>query len=522
MSIRLKIFAFQAIVALMLLGTAAATWISIARIDYYFDRSRLSREQMDTVIRLSAHMNRYSENIAEMLLLGRTELDDFFVARSSLEDSLDELADLVEREFAFVRTDVERAAGTEELAHARAMRDLFESIDLTAQRLMFLRDQGRQDEAVRLFREEIEERMDEDLEEFISAAILHEERELEAIDTRTNQLERRLVTLVIGVCLAALAVSITAAALLARSLTRPIAALTSGTRAIGEGNLSYRIDYPHRDEFADLAEQFNIATARLEAQHNQLLEVQAGLEDEVARRTHQLADANGRLQRLDEMRMLFLADIGHELRTPLTVLRGEAEVALRGTRPTEEHRETLGRIVTLTQQMGRLVEDLLFLSRAEVGAIRFEMQPIALADVLDVALAEGRVLASAHGLLIHATLPDAPCTVEGDAERLVQALLIVIDNAVKYAEAGGTIEIEVACDGPEATITVRNPGPEIPASDLPFVFNRFYRGQAGRSTTGSGLGLAIAKWIVDTHGGGVALESRNRQTTVTIGLPHAA
>ena len=114
----------------------------------------------------------------------------------------------------------------------------------------------------------------------------------------------------------------------------------------------------------------------------------------MARRTSQLEDANGRLQRLDQMRMLFLADIGHELRTPLTVLRGEAEVALRGERPVEEHRETLRRIVQLAQQMGRLVEDLLFLARAEVGAVRFEMQPIALQDVLDIALAEARVLAA--------------------------------------------------------------------------------------------------------------------------------
>ena len=91
--------------------------------------------------------------------------------------------------------------------------------------------------------------------------------------------------------------------------------------------------------------------------------------------------------------MLFLADIGHELRTPLTVLRGEAEVALRGERTVDEHRQTLVRIVTLTQQMGRLVEDLLFLARAEVGAIRFEMQPVVLQDVLEVALSEARVLA---------------------------------------------------------------------------------------------------------------------------------
>jgi signal transduction histidine kinase len=469
-------------------------------------------------------MNRYSENIAEMLLLGRTELDDFYAARSSLEDSLDQLTDLIEREIDFVRTDAERADESEELARAHAMRDLYESIDLTAQRLMLLRDQGRQEEAVALFREDIEDRMDQDLEAFISAAIAGEERELDVIEGRTNQLEAQLRWLVLGVCFAALAASIAAGALLARSLTRPIEALISAARGIGDGDLRQRIEYDRKDEFSDVAEQFNLTAARLQEQRDRLLQIQAGLEDEVARRTRQLEDANGRLKRLDEMRMLFLADIGHELRTPLTVVRGEAEVALRGTKTVVDHRETLEHIVRLTQQMGRLIDDLLFLSRAEVGAIRFDMQPIALQDVLDVALAEGSVLAEANGLLLHAVVPDETCVVQGDPERLVQALLIAIDNAVKYSDDGGTIEVGLACGAPEATITVRNPGPDIPEADLPFVFNRFYRGRQGadRVTTGSGLGLPIAKWVVDTHGGHVALASRDRETVLTIALPTAA
>ncbi len=221
------------------------------------------------------------------------------------------------------------------------------------------------------------------------------------------------------------------------------------------------------------------------------------------------------------MRMLFLADIGHELRTPLTVLRGEAEVALRGERAVDEHRETLGRIVTLTQQMGRLVEDLLFLARAEVGAVRFEMQPVALQDVLDIALAEARVLAISSDILLHATLPPEPCRIEGDVERLTQAFLIVLDNAIKYSDPGESAQLLLACDGAEATVRVRSYGPAIPPSDLPFVFNRFYRGrQVGvRNAEGSGLGLSIAKWIVDTHGGGISLTSAARETVVTFRFP---
>jgi signal transduction histidine kinase len=171
--------------------------------------------------------------------------------------------------------------------------------------------------------------------------------------------------------------------------------------------------------------------------------------------------------------------------------------------------------------MGRLVEDLLFLSRAEVGAIRFEMEPIGLQDVLDVALDEARVLAAANDLLLHAQLPNEPCVVEGDAERLTQALLIVSTTQIKYSDPGQGIDVTLKCAAPEAVVSVRNTGPEIPVSDLPFVFNRFYRGHqpATATTTGSGLGLPIAKWIVDTHGGRVELSSTHRETIVTLHLP---
>jgi two-component system, OmpR family, sensor kinase len=468
-------------------------------------------------------MNRYSENIAELLLLGRSELEDFYPARRSLLAALTELRDLVEREIAFVRSPVEREAENAELVRVDAMRNLFDQIDLTTQRLLLLRDQGRQPDAVELFRTEIEDRLDEDLEQLIATAIADEETELRDLEARTNAVEARLMLLIALVALAALAVSGGAGVILTRSLTRPIRELIAGTRAIGEGDLGYQIDYRGSDEFADLARQFNQTGARLEAQRRQLLEVQAGLENEVARRTGELEDANARLQRLDHMRMLFLADIGHELRTPLTVLRGEAEVALRGERSIGEHRETLQRVVLLAQQMGRLVEDLLFLARAEVGAVRFEMQPLAMQEVVELAGAEAQVLASAKRLSIALDMPDAPCRVEGDPERLMQACLIVLDNAVKYSDPETSIEVRLACDNPEVTLTVRNRGPGIPKGDLPYVFNRFYRGRTApeQAASGSGLGLPIAKWIVDTHGGSIALTSGRRETVVTISLPRA-
>ena len=463
-------------------------------------------------------MNRYSENIAELLLLGRTELDDFYAARSSLVEKLARLTALIEAEAAL--SGVEE---TVEIVRTNRMRELFESIDLTTQRLMLLRDQGRLDEAIALFRDEIENLLDEELEAHISLAIADEEMELQDFEVRTNRLEQQLIFLVLGFCLLSIVVSVAAGAWLSRALIRPIAALTSGARAIGEGDLGHRITYGRRDEFSALAEQFNVTAGRLEAERERLLGVQARLETEVARRTSELEDANGRLQRLDHMRMLFLADLGHELRTPLTIVRGEAEVSLRGEKPADDLRESLRRIVTLTQQMGRLVEDLLFLSRAEVGAVRFEMLPVSVQDVLDIAVDEARVLAADTDLRIEASVPDAPCQINADAERLTQALLIVLDNAVKYADPDSAVDVALTCGTGGAEVRVRNSGPEIPAADLPFVFNRFYRArQASRGPSGSGLGLSIAKWIIETHGGRVELSSARHETVVTIRLPARA
>lgn len=524
MRIKPKIIFYQAIIAIMLLSMAMAAYVAIDRINYYSEWNRSTVEQMDTVIRLSAHMNRYSENIAELLLLGRTELDDFHAARSSLENDLAKLTSLAEQEVRFVRTAEDRAVAGEELVRARTMRALFEDIDLIVQRLLFLRDENRHPEAIQLFREQIEERLDAELEEHIAAAIADEEGEILFFTQRTQELQRRLTLLVSGVTLAALLISTIAGVSLTRTLTRPIRELISGTRAIGEGNLSYRIKYDREDEFADLAQQFNTTAAHLEVQRTRLLEVQESLEKEIARRTSQLEDANARLQRLDQMRMLFLADIGHELRTPVTIMRGEAEVALRGKRTLEEYCETLQIIVQLSQQMGRLVEDLLFLARAEVGAIRFEMQRLVLQDVIEIAVREGRVLADGAKVMLSVTMPAEPCEIEGDAERLMQAFLIVIDNAVKHSDPDGPIELSLERDSGEARVAVSNTGSAIAAHEIADVFNRFYRGHRAvrRGTTGSGLGLPIAKWIVDAHGGRIAIASRESKTELTIHLPLAA
>jgi signal transduction histidine kinase len=504
----------------MLLITAGATILAVQRIDHQFDRSRVAAEQMETVLKVAAHLNRHSENVAELLVLGRTELADLDEARQAVEAGFSDLDRLVELELGLLQSEEEREDESMERERVARMRSLYSEIDREAARLLSLSDLGQLSEAATLFRTSIEEGASAELDQIIGAAVADEQAEVAAITAQADRLKAQLVILAATVSLLALGVSAVAGGRLSRALGRPIHELVAGTRAIGEGNLGARIGESQPEEFADLARQFNSTAARLEAQRRELLDTQAGLEAEVARRTAELEDANARLQRLDHMRMLFLADIGHELRTPLTVLRGEAEVALRGARPLEEHREALRRVVQLAGQMGRLVEDLLFLARAEVGAVRFDMEPLALRDVLDAALLDAQFLAEAGGMEVVAEIEPEVLRIEGDAGRLAQAFRIVLDNAVKYGEPGGRVEVGLRREGRNAVLRVANGGATIPAADLPFVFNRFYRArQDGTRRNGAGLGLPIAKWVLDTHGGRIDLTSAEGRTEAILSLP---
>jgi two-component system, OmpR family, sensor kinase len=313
--------------------------------------------------------------------------------------------------------------------------------------------------------------------------------------------------------------------LLSRALSQPIARLAEGAAEIGDGRLSHRIAVHGRDELALLSNQFNRMAEQPEIHRSKLLQQHELLEQKVRERTPQLQEANRRLEDLDRLRIQFLADVSHELRTPLAVLRGEAEVTLRSrANSADDYRDTLGQIVEQAEHMTRLVDDLLFVTRAEADSIRFEMRRLDLRRILDQAVEDGRMLALERGLEVAAHQPTEPVPVWGDGQRLYQTLLIAIDNAVKYAHPQTTVDVALdAADG-QSSILVRNRGLGVPTEDLPYVFDRFYRGRHNASLPGgSGLGLSIAKWIVEKHGGTIALLSKpGGVTELEIHLPETS
>lgn len=236
-----------------------------------------------------------------------------------------------------------------------------------------------------------------------------------------------------------------------------------------------------------------------------------------------IQDAHQKLKALDQLRSQFFADISHELRTPLTVIRGEAEVTLRGKeKPISEYRATLERIVQLSSQMNKLVGDILFLARSESGTLQMDLKPTLLGPMLEEVRRETAILARSQNIAVTLEGVSREATVQGDPERLMQLFMILTDNAVKYGRKDGSIVIRLNTSEHEVQVMVADNGLGIPEADLPHVVKRAYRVWRGRPSAvgGAGLGLPIAKWIAEAHHGDISITSTLHQgTTVTVRLP---
>ena len=242
------------------------------------------------------------------------------------------------------------------------------------------------------------------------------------------------------------------------------------------------------------------------------------------RAQQELQEANTKLQELDRSRTQFFADISHELRTPLTVIRGEAEVTLLTEHAsTSDYTATLQRIVKLAQGLNTLVSDLLFLARSETGMIEVERQPTSLDEIVTEAYREGEVLARQKFITITMQGAHEPMIVHGDAYRLKQLFMILVSNAINYTPEHGLVNIGVENNGDWAHVTVQDNGIGIPETDVPHVFERFYRAKkttVAYTQGGTGLGLSIAMWITEAHHGTISLTStQDVGTTVTLTLP---
>jgi signal transduction histidine kinase len=232
-------------------------------------------------------------------------------------------------------------------------------------------------------------------------------------------------------------------------------------------------------------------------------------------------------ERTIEYMRRFMADAAHELRTPLTVLQSRAEIALQQSRDAPAYISALRGIESESQRLGKIVEDLLTLARADTGERPIERKRVYLDDLALDAASAAQAVGQSAGVNV-AVEEFEETAVDGDAALLRQLLMILLDNAVKFTPPGGSVSVRVSAPGGQPSISVSDTGIGIDASQLPHVFERFYRGDPARSRdaagtngrSGAGLGLAIAQWIAEAHGASIVVASEvERGTKVTVTFP---
>jgi signal transduction histidine kinase len=227
--------------------------------------------------------------------------------------------------------------------------------------------------------------------------------------------------------------------------------------------------------------------------------------------------ASAPIERAMEQIRRFMADAAHQLRTPITILRTRADVALAEPREGARDAATLAAVAREAAHLGGIAADLLTLARADAGERPVARQSMYLDDAAAAAVEAAQALARTKDVsLAVGAFDEAP--ISGDADLVRQLLVIVLDNAIKFTPAGGSVRLDVSTHDGRAAAVVTDTGIGIPPDQLPHVFERFYRGEpARRVADGAGLGLAIARWIADVHGARIDVASREGAgTTVTL------
>lgn len=345
--------------------------------------------------------------------------------------------------------------------------------------------------------------------EFVS--LLDEEirRGDEAIAASTHRAVSlgRLVVIacIVCLCLAGASWAIIQVLLLGR-IGPGLRRLEEGTRAFAAGDMDHRVRLEGQDELARLSAAFDSMADLLAEKQRVVQQVQAGLERAVALRTAELERANRELSASDGRRRAFLADIGHELRTPLTIIRGEAEVALRtlheeGSDPTD----SLVRIIEHTHDLGRMVEDLFLIARAEAGGLPMHVRRVDLRELCRRVAEDFEPLAADRDASIAASRGE-PVWWDVDPDRLRRALTALVDNALRHTREGVRVWIDARNTSDGAEITVADDGPGIDPRLVNDLFQRFRRGHT--RAEGSGLGLSLVRALVEAQGGRTRLENR--------------
>jgi signal transduction histidine kinase len=269
--------------------------------------------------------------------------------------------------------------------------------------------------------------------------------------------------------LTAVGVALLISQILAHGMTRPLREMTVAAKAMARGDYSLRVRATSRDEVGQLAVAFNQMAADLAA--------------------------------ADRQRRELIANVSHELRTPIFALQAVLENVVDGISDPD----TLRTALTQTERLGRLVTELLDLSRIEAGVVPLDLERFDLAGFLAAAVREAEVAAAAAGRGVRFTVDAETGKAVADPGRLHQVVANLLDNAARHSPAGGTVAVSGRYEADRLVLEVADEGPGIPPDQRARVFERFTRGERAGHSGGTGLGLAIAQWVVELHGGSICV-----------------
>ena len=289
-----------------------------------------------------------------------------------------------------------------------------------------------------------------------------------------------------------LALSLIATSFLSRSQVRPLRQMAAAARRFGHGDLSTRVQVSPKstEEIADLAQAFNSMAVSLE--------------------------------KSEQRRQEFVANVSHELKTPMTTIGGYIDGMLDGTIPPDKQQHYMQIVSSEVRRLSRLVRNMLDISRLQAQGVdearktRFDMTDV----IGDVLIAFEQKINAKH-LNVNVDLPDRAVWTRAERDSIMQVTYNLVDNAIKFCPDGGQLTLRVFADGGKAHTVIQNTGPTIDPEELPLLFDRFHKADKSRSADreGWGLGLYIAKAIVGAHGGDIHATSENGVTAFEFTLP---
>lgn len=278
--------------------------------------------------------------------------------------------------------------------------------------------------------------------------------------------------------LIALVLGLLTSQLLAHGMTSPLREMTSAARSMASGDYSRSVRSTSSDEVGQLAEAFTVMAADLAA--------------------------------ADQQRRELIANVSHELRTPITALQAVLENVVDGVAVADA--ATMRTALAQTERLGRLVTELLDLSKIDAGVLSLNRESLLVSTLVADVVAEASVAAPGASFSVDVA---ADLTVLADGERLHQVLVNLVDNAARHGPTGGLVSVSGIAAGSTVVLEVRDEGPGIAPEDRSRIFERFTRGERAGGG-GTGLGLAIARWVVDLHGGTIAVVDPGSCIRVTL------